>query len=176
MICDNCHERDAVVNLTKVKDGTVRQQHLCERCAAEQGVETTVATPKPALSDFLQAVNQQAVAAPGDQSACHFCGATARDFRQSGRVGCARCYNAFERSLRELLRRLHGNAKHTGRKYVAPTATVLESAGNLGQLRERLRRAIASEQFELAAELRDRLRTAEGDAPQTGGEPNVARA
>ncbi len=176
MICDNCQERDAVVNLTKVKDGTVRQQHLCERCAAEQGVETTVATPKPALSDFLQAVNQQAVAAPGDQSACHFCGATARDFRQSGRVGCARCYNAFERSLRELLRRLHGNAKHTGRKYVPPTAAVLEAVGTVGQLREELRRAIAAEQFELAAQLRDRLRNAERnttDAPVTS---NVARA
>lgn len=176
MICDNCQERDAVVNLTKVKDGTVRQQHLCERCAAEQGVETTVATPKPALSDFLQAVNQQAVAAPGDQAACHFCGATARDFRQSGRVGCARCYNAFERSLRELLRRLHGNAKHTGRKYVAPTAAVLETAGTVGQLREQLRRAIAAEQFELAAELRDRLRTAERTSPDSGVAPNVARA
>ncbi|HEY0778802.1 MAG TPA: UvrB/UvrC motif-containing protein [Gemmatirosa sp.] len=176
MICDNCHERDAVVNLTKVKDGTVRQQHLCERCAAEQGVETTVATPKPALSDFLQAVNQQAVAAPGDQSACHFCGATARDFRQSGRVGCARCYNAFERSLRELLRRLHGNAKHTGRKYVPPTAAVLEAAGTLGQLRDELRRAIAAEQFELAAELRDRVRNAERASGGAATPSNVARA
>ena len=181
MICDNCRERDAVVNLTKVKDGTVRQQHLCERCAAEQGVETTVATPKAALSDFLQAVNQQAVAAPGDQGTCHFCGATARDFRQSGRVGCARCYTAFERSLRELLRRLHGNAKHTGRRYVAPDMAMLEAAGTVGQLRERLRSAIAAEQFELAAELRDRLRTAEGSANDAaplnvGGAPNVGRA
>ncbi len=176
MICDNCHERDAVVNLTKVKDGQVRQQHLCERCAAEQGVETSVATPKPALSDFLQAVNQQAVAAPGDQTQCHFCQATARDFRQSGRVGCARCYNAFERSLRELLRRLHGNAKHTGRKYVAPTAAVLETAGTVGQLREQLRRAITAEQFELAAELRDRLRKAESAAGASTTESRVARA
>ena len=164
MICDNCRERDAVVNLTNVKDGMVRQQHLCERCAAEQGVETTVATPKPALSDFLQAVNQQATAAPGDQSTCHFCGATARDFRQTGRVGCARCYNAFERSLRELLRRLHGNAKHTGRRYSPPAAGVLEAASTVGQLREELRRAIAGEQFELAAKLRDKLRAAEGGA------------
>lgn len=160
MVCDNCKERDAVVNLTKIKDNTVTHQHLCERCAAEQGVETSVAQPKPALTDFLQAVNQQATAAPGDQAACHFCGATARDFRQSGRVGCARCYGAFERSLRELLRRLHGGAKHTGRRYAPPAPEVVEHAGQLGQLRERLQRAIESEQFELAAELRDRLRAA----------------
>lgn len=164
MVCENCKERDAVVNLTKIKDNTVTHQHLCERCAAEQGVETSVAhQPKPALTDFLQAVNQQAAAVPGDQAACHFCGATARDFRQSGRVGCARCYGAFERSLRELLRRLHGGAKHTGRRYTPPAPEVIEEAGQLGQLRDRLQRAIEAEQFELAAELRDRLRAAGGD-------------
>jgi protein arginine kinase activator len=160
MLCENCKERDAVVHLTKVKEGAVLQVRLCERCAAEQGVETTVAQPKAALTDFLQAVHQQAASAPGDQAACHFCGATARDFRQSGRVGCARCYGAFERSLRELLRRLHGSARHTGRRYAPPAPEVIEAAGHVGQLRERLQRAIETEQFELAAELRDRLRAA----------------
>lgn len=159
MLCEHCKERDAVVNLTKIKDNTVTHQHLCERCAAEQGVETSVAPPKAtALTDFLQAVNQQAAAVPGDQAACHFCGATARDFRQSGRVGCARCYGAFERSLRELLRRLHNATRHTGRRYVPPLAEVVEAAGQVDQLRDRLQRAIEAEQFELAAELRDRLR------------------
>jgi protein arginine kinase activator len=161
MVCDICKERDAVVNLTKVENNAVTHRHLCERCAAEQGVETTVAPPKAALTDFLQAVQQQAAATPGDQAACHFCGATARDFRQSGRVGCARCYGAFERSLRELLRRLHGSARHTGRRYAPPAADTIEEAGHLGQLRERLQRAIEAEQFELAAELRDRLRSVE---------------
>jgi len=158
MLCEHCKERDAVVNLTKIKDNTVTHQHLCERCAAEQGVETSVAQKPTALTDFLQAVNQQAAAAPGDQAACHFCGATARDFRQSGRVGCARCYGAFERSLRELLRRLHNATRHTGRRYVPPAAEVVEAAGQVDQLRDRLQRAIEAEQFELAAELRDRLR------------------
>lgn len=159
MVCEHCKERDAVVNLTKIKDNTVTHEHLCERCAAEQGVETSVAQPKnSALTDFLQAVNQQTTAVPGDQAACHFCGATARDFRQSGRVGCARCYGAFERALRELLRRLHGNAQHKGRRYVPPAAEVVEQAGQVDQLRDRLQRAIEAEQFELAAELRDRLR------------------
>ena len=93
--------------------------------------------------------------------ACHFCGATGRDFRTSGRLGCARCYGAFERSLRELLRRLHGNSRHAGRRYEPPAVELLERASTIGVLRDRLRRAIDNEQFELAAELRDRLRTYE---------------
>jgi protein arginine kinase activator len=162
MLCDNCKERDGIVQLTQVKNGTVVQVRLCEKCAAEQGVETSVATPtnKP-LGDFLQAVQQQSLTMPGDQGACDFCGATTRDFRASGRLGCARCYGAFERSLRELLRRLHGTPRHTGRRYSPPAPELLEQASLVGQLKERLRRAVDSEQFELAAELRDRLRTYE---------------
>ena len=162
MLCENCKERDAVVNLTKIKDSVVTQQHLCEKCAAAQGVETSVATPKHPLGDFLQAVQQQATVVAGDQPSCHFCGATVRDFRASGRLGCARCYGAFERSLRELLRRLHGNSRHTGRRYTPPAPELIEQASQVGMLRERLRRAVESEQFELAAELRDRLRTFDG--------------
>ncbi len=161
MLCENCKERDAVMTLTQVRNNSVQQQHLCEKCAAEQGVETSVATPKHPLGDFLQAVQQQSLTVTGDQGACHFCGATARDFRASGRLGCARCYGAFDRSLRELLRRLHGNSRHTGRRYQAPAPELLEQASLVGQLRDRLRRAVEAEQFELAAELRDRLKAHE---------------
>lgn len=59
MLCDNCGERDASVHLTTIVNNEVRQQHLCEKCAAERGVETTVAVPKHPLGDFLQAVQQQ---------------------------------------------------------------------------------------------------------------------
>jgi protein arginine kinase activator len=37
----------------------------------------------------------------------------------------------------------------------------MERAAALGELRERLRRAIESEQFELAADLRDRIKVIE---------------
>jgi protein arginine kinase activator len=103
-------------------------------------------------------VQQKALLGGDDAPACHFCGATTRDFRTSGRLGCARCYTAFERQLRELLRRLHGNSRHAGRRYEPPAIELIERAGSVAQLRERLRRAIDAEQFELAAELRDRLR------------------
>jgi protein arginine kinase activator len=84
-----------------------------------------------------------------------------KDFRATGRMGCARCYTTFEPSMRELLRRVHGSPRHTGRAYRPPKDEVLERASVLGELRERLRRAIEQEQFEVAAELRDRIRVLE---------------
>ena len=162
MLCDKCKDRDSVVDLTQVVGNEKRELHLCEKCAAAMGVETTVASPQPALATFLQQVVQQhALAAPADAPRCTFCSATLKDFRASGRLGCARCYGAFETSLRELLRRVHGNSRHAGRQYDPPRDEQPERTGLLGELRDRLRRAIESEQFELAADLRDRIRVLE---------------
>ena len=158
MLCDNCRERDAVVHLTKIVNNAVTQVHLCDRCAAEHGVETTVATPKHPLGEFLQAVQQQLAAPAADAVACGFCGMTLKDFRTTGRWGCARCYTTFEESNRELLRRVHGSSRHIGRGYRAPHPGASQAQAELAELRERLRRAVEGEQFELAAELRDRIR------------------
>ena len=162
MVCDQCHERDAVVHLTQIVDAAVTQVHLCEKCAAARGIETSVTVPKHPLGDFLQAVQQQAVQFPGDAARCAYCGTSLRDFRASGRLGCAYCYKAFEGSLRELLRRVHGSSRHVGRRYEAPASgSPDERLTLLGELRDRLRRAIESEQFELAASLRDKIREQE---------------
>lgn len=161
MLCDQCKERDAVVNVTKIVDNAVTQLHLCEKCAADKGFETTLNVPQHPLGDILQAVQQQGDDPTEDANACAFCGATSRDFRITGRLGCPHCYDAMERSLRELLRRLHGSSKHVGIQYDVPTAHVLEKQDSVFDLRDRLQRAVDAEQFELAAELRDRLRVIE---------------
>jgi len=161
MLCDNCGERDAAVHLTTIVNNEVRQQHLCEKCAAERGVETTVSVPKHPLGDFLHAVQQQLATPSAESGRCTFCGATMSDFRATGRWGCARCYTTFEVSMRELLRRVHGNSRHAGQSYQPPQPELDERATILGELKERLRRAIESEQFELAADLRDRIRVME---------------
>ena len=158
MICDACKEGDAIIQLTEVEDAGVRLLHLCERCAAERGVETSVSAPKPQITDFLQSVHQAMQATQGDAARCTFCSSTFRDFRSTGRLGCAHCYDAFENSMRDLLRRVHGNAKHVGRRYDPPASVDLPEAGTANELRDRLRRAVESEQFELAADIRDKLR------------------
>ncbi len=162
MLCDHCKERDAVVHLTRIVDNAVSQLHLCEKCAAEKGVETTIALPQHPLGEILQAVQQQTTpASSSDAAVCSFCGANARDFRATGRLGCAHCYDAMESSLRELLRRLHGSSKHVGHRYEPPRPESLAEVDARTELRDKLQRAVDAEQFELAAELRDKLRVME---------------
>ena len=84
MLCEACRELDASVHLTQAVEGEVRQRHLCAKCAAEQGIETTVtAPPKNVLGEFLQAVQQQAGATASDSSHWSYCGMTLRDFRST---------------------------------------------------------------------------------------------
>ena len=159
MVCDLCKDGEAVIQLTEIEGSGVRQLHLCEKCAAERGVETTLGPTKPSqISNFLSTIHEQMPGAKGEPVSCPFCASTLADFRATGRLGCAHCYEAFEVSLRDLLRRVHGNSRHIGRRYVAPLPSELPHVSSATELRDRLKRAIEAEQFELAADIRDKLR------------------
>lgn len=169
MVCENCHEREAVIHLTQIVNNSVTTMHLCEPCAAEKGVETGSSVAKFPLGDFLASLGKGGGAEPEEAALevpCKACGATLRDFRQTGRLGCAQCYDSFATHLRDLLRRLHGSTRHEGETYqpagtAAPRAPSAKPSRSVEDLREALRRAVEAENFELAAELRDRIRVLE---------------
>jgi protein arginine kinase activator len=162
MSCDQCREREAVIHLTQIVNEQVTTLHLCERCAAEKGVESPGAVAKTPLGSFLAAMGKEVeVPAPRTADTCSGCGASLQDFRETGRLGCPECYRTFEAPLRDLLRRLHGSTHHVGERYAERAAVQREPVQEAAELRERLRVAVESENFELAAELRDRLRVIE---------------
>jgi protein arginine kinase activator len=168
MLCDNCKERDAIINLTQVEHDSKVTLHLCEQCAQQKGVETGAAVLKSPLGNFLGAVVKGGgagalVPASGDGLRCPACGSTLRDFRDSGRLGCDQCYVSFDTHLRDLLRRLHGSSQHVGERYEAPGqgGEAPDPRSRLLELKAQLRRAVEGENFELAAELRDRIRVLE---------------
>lgn len=166
-LCSACHEREGVVKLTQLVGGQKATLNLCAQCAAEKGIQTSAAladTPIGGLLAALAADPDAGATAPADPDRvpCPGCGATLQDFRETGRLGCARCYDAFGEPLRELLRRLHGSAHHTGKAYHPPGEhPAPREVESTATLREQLKRAIEREQFELAAELRDRLKERE---------------
>ncbi len=165
MLCDHCKERDAVINLTQVEHDSKVTLHLCEACAQQKGVETGGSVLKSPLGGFITAMGKGGGAsllpAPLDALRCAACGGTMRDFRETGRLGCAECYTAFDAHLRDLLRRLHGSSQHVGERYAAPGARDADPQVQLLELKDQLRRAVENENFELAAELRDRIRVLE---------------
>lgn len=172
MQCQRCGERPAVIHLTQIVDNSYTEQHLCEACAAQQGIQTEASVAKFPVGDLLASIGKGASAqlpATEATARCVACGATLQDFRETGRLGCARCYETFESPLRTLLRRVHGASRHMGEPYVSPAGdgapaegdAATATAPDLPRLREQLQRAIEAENFELAARLRDEIRSRE---------------
>ncbi len=162
-VCDNCGSGDAVVHLTQIVNNEMSTSHLCETCAAAKGLETAEDQINFPLPAFLAQMGDEPDQAELGSSAeaCTFCGLTFAEFRESGRLGCPHCYASFEAYLKGLLRRVHGSTQHVGKVYLPPDPSRTELQDRLEGLRRKLRRAVDSEDFERAAEIRDQIRALE---------------
>ena len=91
---------------------------------------------------------------------CQSCGLDFDDFRANGRIGCANCYDAFSKELDLILKNVQAGNRHIVEKeQEEPQAQKSE----LEILKEKLKEAISKEEFELAAQLRDKIRSFEND-------------
>jgi protein arginine kinase activator len=161
MTCQKCHD-EASVHLTETVDGRRREVHLCVPCARKAGLGPPEEPPLLALDAILQDL---IVAHVGElvgelaQTTCPDCGLKFMQFRTAGRLGCPNDYEVFARGLLPLLLRAHGATRHVGKtpsRRPSPTSRL--------RLRALLRDAVAREDYESAARLRDQLRQKDADA------------
>jgi protein arginine kinase activator len=159
MLCDNCGKEIAKVHYKEIKDDKSAEYNLCEKCAAEKGLQATPKQNNFSISNILAGMAEEV--GPSTVK-CQGCGLAYSEFRESGRLGCAKCYDAFREQLRPLLRRIHGSNVHAGK---SPRATegMLERMRKTEDLKTALRLAVEKEDFEKAAEIRDRIRKLEGE-------------
>ncbi len=161
-VCDNCGSTDAVVHLTQIVNNQMSTHRLCEKCAAEKGLESAPEHLNFPVTDFLAQMGKDAIEdTPPSDTQCSFCGLTFQDFRETGRLGCPHCYETYAPHLEKLLRRVHGGTRHVGKIYLPPDPSASDMERRLEGLRRRLNRAVESEDFERAAELRDEIRSLE---------------
>jgi protein arginine kinase activator len=161
MLCDDCADNEAIIHVTQIENNEVRTYHLCEACAAVKGLEPEQSVGNLPLTEFLAQVGRggESGTAPGP---CVFCGLKLEEFKKSGRLGCPQCYVSFDLHLKGLLRRLHGGTQHVGKVYLPPDPSLAEQQERIAGLRRKLDRAVQSEDFERAAQIRDMIRTMEG--------------
>jgi len=178
--CDTC-DNEATVHEVNVVGGKAVERHLCEACAREAGLVASAPMP---VTEILQKIagaqaGPAASGAPGAPSpgstACEVCGMSFAEFKSTGRLGCPECYKALEEQLKPILDRAHQGAVHHVGKVPkrmmqqagegselhdreAAIAAAEARAAQIRRLREDLERAVKSEAYERAAEMRDRLR------------------
>jgi protein arginine kinase activator len=156
--CDNCG-KPATVHLTEIVDGQKSEKHLCEDCAASEGITVKANLP---ISQLLEDFILQTASKEGSTEAkCEVCGLTFAEFRQRGVLGCPNDYDAFADALRPILQRAQGGAEqHIGR-VPRRAATNQHKQTEALRLRAQLKTAVAAEDYEQAVRLRDRIRELE---------------
>lgn len=158
MVCDVCKTNQATVFLTQIVDGKMQKVNLCESCSKEKGVTDPTGF---ALADLLLGLGAaQEIEKGGAVSRCPACGFSQADFKKTGRLGCSVCYDTFGEALAALLKAMHKGTSHVG-KVPARLIRSIELGARIKQLQRDLEKAVAEENYETAAQLRDQLRELE---------------
>jgi protein arginine kinase activator len=159
MLCCICKEKEAKVHLTQIVEDKMQKVDLCEQCAKDKGVNDPAGF---SLADLLLGLGatQEMEQVPGSANLkCPHCGFTQADFKKAGRLGCAECYTTFAEGLEGLLKSMHKGIKHLG-KVPQHLQQNRDLADKLKSLQKKLDKAVADEDFEQAAVVRDEIRTA----------------
>lgn len=163
MLCQECKENAASLHFTKIVNGQKTEFHLCDSCAREKGdfipgsKGFSIHNLLSGLLDFEPSAGENALGAKPAILRCEQCGLTYNQFGKTGRFGCSECYKAFSGRLDPLFKRVHGNIAHVG-KIPKRRGGVIRQRREVEQLKMELRQAVEQEEFEKAAELRDRIR------------------
>lgn len=163
VLCQRCNKAQATVHLLDIipPDGDKRERHLCERCAAEEGLTVQKnESINTILDSFIkQSAGTQQVA----NIACPDCGTTFREFRSQGLLGCPRDYETFGKALGSLIERVHNGATHHIGKTPARLGGEPSLQAKLAKLRREMQEAVELEDYELAARLRDGIKELEAE-------------
>lgn len=170
MQCDLCKQNQATVFFTQVLKGELQKVNLCEDCSKEKGVTDPTGF---ALAEMLWGLGTtETTSTTPKEKFCAACGLTQSVFRKSGRLGCSECYVTFADNVNHLLKAMHKGVQHTGKspsgwlqpvvsESAVPAPAPTPKVNRLEQLNDALKLAVASEQYEEAARIRDEINRAE---------------
>ncbi len=168
MLCQNCKKREVTTHYHSVINGIVIDEYLCSECAAKQSNEHF---ENNNIFKMLTNIFTDSAKSNAKLKKCECCGADFDEICVVGRVGCGNCYKAFNNLLTPTLQRLHGNAVHIGKRpdsVAENNHNLSEKSKNIDELQEKinclkseLSKAIETENYEKAAEIRDLLKQME---------------
>lgn len=154
MLCDKCNKNEASVFIERTINGKKEKYTLCSHCAGNMDNELPFTLDLSGLlSGFTQFSHQPMTVSP----TCTVCGTTFETFEKRGRLGCENCYQDFRNQLTPIVKRIHGSVQHSGSNVYQMDKTKLE----IQELKSNLSEAILEENFEMAAELRDKIKALE---------------
>ena len=177
MVCEICHKNEANVHITQIINGDKKELNVCEECAKNiQGVNISsdidFISPfsfQNILSGIMDYIGGNSQIDKSQEIVCKNCGTTYSEFKEKGLFGCSECYKYFNSMLSPIINRVQGNVEHNG-KITRKSGKKIINKNNITRLKAELQKAVFQEEYEKAAELRDKIKELESKQGKDGGE------
>ena len=176
MKCQKCQKNEATTHIKRVINGEFEEYNLCSDCAKEMGYGNLFQGFTSSFADDFNSLFgsffENALPARTQATRCETCGSSYNDIQRTGMMGCADCYSVFNNEIMPTIRKIHGNTTHCGKNSAAFKADKAKQSvekaeenkpkSELDKLKAELNAAIEKQEFEKAAELRDKIKSMEG--------------
>ena len=172
MKCQICNTNNANILFTQIINNEKIVMQICSECAKKKGLTLEITMEAPTQVDSLvgsltgdigpemySEINGTAKNSVPDIT-CPECSLTFEEFKKSGLFGCDTCHEAFGSHIANLLKQIHGLAKHEGKSPQA-LPDEFDVKKELKELQSKLKRSVELEEYERAAEIRDRISSLE---------------
>ena len=161
MLCNECGKNEAKVHVTQIINGKKSESHLCEECAKKsQSLLNSSFTMENLFSALLNNAFNATTYLPS--KGCSKCGMTYDEFRNTGKFGCSDCIDTFKPKLMPVVKSIQGYEAHMG-KIPKRAGGSYKIQKDIEKLTIQLKKSIENEEYEQAAELRDKIREIEGN-------------
>ncbi len=174
MICEKCKLKKATVFYT---DNDRTRHSLCAQCAATVKKNGEVVESSPAEDEIIfippscltenefdsSIITGDVNAGKYSSKFCQTCKTSASEIKENGYFGCPDCYASFESDKQFsgiIVKYIHSD----GMRMPMKQKIRLERRKLISELRTKIKSAVMSEDFETAAELRDKIRSLEKEA------------
>lgn len=165
MLCEFCKKNPATLHVVKIVNNMKQEMNICKSCAENMegfdlGSDFGFSSPfsfQNILGGIMDYVNQANQGMKANEPVCKNCGTNYSEFKNKGLLGCSECYANFSSTLTPIIKRIQGNVEHTGKIPKKCGKEIIEKK-RLMKLKEDLQKAIASEEYENAAKIRDSIR------------------
>ena len=175
MLCQKCHKKTASVFISSIINGQETRIYLCDDCVKDYPLFNFNFQNPFSIKDVMDkfkidedpSIDQEKDSLlPVDNDSkeedviCPNCYSTYNEYKQTVKLGCSRCYEAFEEKLKPVLKNIYGHEEYIGKIPKKDNSHIYISK-EIRILREDLNRAVEQEEYEKAAGIRDKIKELE---------------
>lgn len=153
MLCDKCKKNQATVYFEQFTNGVKHELNLCYKCSID------LQTPM-FLNNILNGILLNTKTPNAEETnglKCKSCGLIYSEFRKKGKLGCSNCYVSFKKELSTIFRNIQFNSEHKG-KFPKKSGAIILQRKEIENTKILLKQAIENEEYEEAAQLRDKIK------------------